>query len=325
MRALLLVLMAVFNAAWAETPSNKTVQVFRIGDELSYKKVGDLGHCTGFIHAGRLFTAAHCNHFRPFVLVDQAGRIFLDLKDKEKNYIRNEHGLLDMLTIELSEVELSVIAASDTRVEVSGVGIEGVGFPLFLRSLPATILGCEEYLDESRRIRYAFEEAVGDVHFGCSRSNQPEILNVGLVRHSEVKGMSGGPYLYNGQVLGILYHYDDPNEQTIHGVYKAMPFDPSQTLISESSARRSFQLDRKLLEEAKQPNKSIMDLEAALAQEPGAKSAYLGNVTALQRTSSGWIFDFKSNSRIELESAKLSSSLEKLLTETEQKESLRQN
>lgn len=225
-----------------EKLSASTLAVFRIGE-------GELGSCTGFHSRGQNLaeTAAHCLKNTPLSILSEEPVVLpIDQQWLEVGPLGvYDRGFFNSDSLQSSDYsfdlnELSALA--DFTI---------IGFPEFRRDRSPTIFLCSKVERERGLNRYAIERDLGSVHLECpyylDETGTPQ--DASELRHREVRGLSGGAVVSEGEVVGVAYHFDD--SELIYKVQQ--PTANGAPMVSPQVWQR-FRLARSIFEEVKLPN-----------------------------------------------------------------------
>lgn len=251
---LILFLTLLSTPALAGTESS-SVYVFRVSQNTSASP-GDFGHCTAVYDDStkEIYTAAHCFHFMPLNLRGTNGELLLDLSNASYSFLENDIGLLDMLVITDFDDQLLESAKQDARVSVPSQGFSIVGFPAKFNTEGISRFYCDRRPIPGGYSPRAIEASLNSLHLNCETytvGGSEKLLND--LHHKDVAGLSGGATFSDGRYIGVAYHYE-VNDPVSPYFFKIQLFNSEDRPIEASQARRKYQLDTKLFEEAKLPN-----------------------------------------------------------------------
>lgn len=249
--------------------SANSLSIFRIGDLDLTQEQNDLGHCTGFyIHnSGEIITAAHCNHQKDFRVISQSGKTLLSLHQSAKFYETNSLGPYDLLSIHLNEIqEQELLNNKDLLFNNYNENFQILGFPTALREKPLFALNCTPYQDYAKEFsKFWIEQRFETFHLKCDHSNQDiNSTSVKDFKHHELAGMSGGPVIYKNNVIGLIYHYEEPRSTNTQSYYKIQLFPKKSNYLPEALAIQRYQLNTKIFETLKIPNLILIKINELL-------------------------------------------------------------
>lgn len=227
------------------------VTVFKIGQP-------PLGHCTGFQieQSSLVFTAGHCNKPGDTPILEIDGQVEQSLPVQDKAYFVHPMGVVDAMILGEREQPSSANLNSahyqlDPMDLNPGNDFFVVGYSQMLRDNPEpTMLHCQPLKVEDGFGLFGVEKSLGTLHLKCPQYEiQGEVFSTKGIMHRDVAGMSGGPVFYKGQLMGVIYHFDE-----VRNVYKVQILNSQLNVQTAQSVQTRFQLNKKLFEEVKVPN-----------------------------------------------------------------------
>lgn len=262
-----LALISTFSLAETRNPST---YVFRISQGTT-PAPGDFGHCTAvYVETTKeIYTAAHCYHFKPLNLRGTNGELLLDLSSASYNFLENEIGLLDILVISGFDEDALQRAKQDAKASPAKKGLSIVGFPAKYNTKNLSEFYCDKRSISPGYGPRAIEADLNTLHLNCETYTVGESeQKLNHLLHRDVAGLSGGAVFDDGKYIGVAYHYE-VNDPIPPFYFKVQMFNDSAQTISVQRARRKYQLDTKLFEEAKLPKSVTSPLALLLMVDYG--------------------------------------------------------
>lgn len=258
---------------WAQT-----VSIFRIGDHLAPQSSQSLGHCTGFyIHdSGEIITAAHCNHFKDMEVISQTGEVLLNLPNAEKHYLTYPRfGPVDVIVIKLNANEEARLKnLSELIYEPHTNEWIVAGYPTVFRNQSLSLFKCVEFASDPKPFsKFWIEKKFNSTHIQCPISDKVLDPKVTLnLTHAQLGGLSGGPVFKDKKVIGVVYHYQQPDVSGSPSYYKVQRLSELDQWVSEQDALSRYRLKQALFEEIKIPNLIVHQMSSLIAL--GIKGPY---------------------------------------------------
>ncbi len=257
----LLFFILLFSVSLAAHSKSSRYYSLRISQKEDSSAREDFGHCSGVYDKIEevIYTAAHCYHNKAFHIRTNNGKLLFDLSEAEYSYYENDYGLVDLFSIQgFNPIDEHKLISQASPVDFSSMQTDrhyALGFPSLHKTESLTRLNCYRLEDFKNHFIFEIEQALGTQHLKCPFYQIDQNSFDDFTQHSDVAGLSGGGVFHNNELIGIIYQFGDRRKENFGIYYQFQSLETDEiSPLSVETARRKYQLDKKIFEEIKVPN-----------------------------------------------------------------------
>ncbi len=281
----------------------------------------DFGHCSAVYDKIEevIYTAAHCYHNKAFHIRSNSGDLLVDLNEAEYTYYENDHGLVDLFSIQgFNPIKENKLVSQTSPVSFSSMKSDRhyvLGYPSLHKTETLTYLNCYPLEDFKSHFIFEIERALGTRHLKCPFYQIDQKNFDDFSSHSDVAGLSGGGVFHDNELVGIIYQFGDRRKEKFGIYYQFQSLKTGDiTPLSVVAARRKYQLDKKIFEEIKVPNFIQTELNLFFMLKLNIfdnRQSFIQNIEWIN--SETLIFEFIGFNSIEVQKKDLSHNLQNFL------------